>query len=111
MLERLLRPLEFFAAAHPQAHSRGQIICFRSRCHAVRKRLPPKQALEGRWRFEEGESLRALFLGSFRIADHPEGGHTSQYKRFVGTNPTAQLITSALPVRTKPPVRRTLRVR
>jgi hypothetical protein len=68
MRKRLLRPQDFFAAGHPQAHRGGQIIVFEADTHALRKRLPPKQALGGRWRFEEGKSLRARFLGSFRIA-------------------------------------------
>jgi hypothetical protein len=41
MRERLLRPEDFFTVAHPQAHRRGQIICFRSGCSRLRKRLSP----------------------------------------------------------------------
>jgi hypothetical protein len=42
--------------------------------------------------------VRSSFLSIRMVAQHPEVGQTSQYKRVVGTNRTDELITSGCPL-------------
>jgi len=45
MRERLLRPEDFFTAAHPKRIAGDRSFVFEADAHALRKRLPPKQTI------------------------------------------------------------------
>ena len=68
MRERVLRPDDFFTAAYPQAHRRGQIICFRSRYSRFEEASASQAGGPGWWQFEAGKSPRIPFPDSFRVA-------------------------------------------